>query len=483
MKDKTTLKDMTISGFTWRFLERVLAQGVSFVVSLVIARILAPEDYGVISLITVFITFANIFITDGFCAALIQKKNSDELDFFSVLYGGFAISVVIYLLIYIFAPAVARFYNLPILSPVLRVLALRIPLASINSVENAYLSKKLEFKKFFWATFGGTIGSAVVGIVAAYKGLGVWALVIQNLFNYSIDTIVLALIIKKKLRLMFSYTRLKGLLKYGYKILVSNLLFTFVDQLRTMVIGKFYSPAQLAYYSKGKSFPQMISTNINSPLSVVLFPALSTIQEDVSRVREIMRNSMKVMSYVIPPILLGFASLSKPLVSIVLTDKWLPCTPYIWVGCVYYIFPQLHSINLEAVKAIGRSDQVLKYGFIKRIISIVSLIVVVPFGVMPIALSLVFNALFSTVINAFQNKKLFNYKYKEQFVDIFGNIFIAIFMCLAGVFVGSISALNNVLTLFFQIITEIVVFILLSIITKNESMFLCMQIIKSIIKR
>lgn len=483
MSKTNNLGEKVFSGFAWRFLERILAQGVTFVVSLILARLLMPSDYGVISLIMVFITIANIFITDGFCAALIQKKECDELDFSSVLYGGFVMSVVIYIFIYIFAPFVAQFYNLPILTPVLRVLALRIPLASINSVESAYLSKRLEFKKFFWATFGGTMGSAVAGIIAAYHGLGVWALVIQNLFNYTVDTIILAIVIKKKPLLSFSMSRMVQLLKYGYKILVTNLLFTVVDQLRTIIIGKFYSTAQLAFYSKGKHFPELVSNNLTAPISSVVFPAMSTVQDDICRVREMMRKSMKIISYVIPPLLLGFGAVSKPFVSLVLTDKWLPCIPYIWLGCIYYIFPPLHSINLEAVKAVGRSDQVLKYGIIKRSTSIITLVIAIPFGIMAIALSLVANAVISTFINAYQNKKLFNYSYKTQFFDIFGNILSACFMCVVTIYIGRISLLNNLLTMFVQIVFGIVIFIITSFIAKNESMYICINMIKSKIRK
>ena len=407
----------TVLGIGWRMMERILAQLVTFVVSLVLARLLSPGDYGAVAIITVFITIANVFITDGFSAALIQKKNTDALDYTSVTIGGFVLSVFLYLICFFCAPWIAEFYDMPILSPTLRVLALRLPIASINSVQVAYVSKKMQFKKFFWATFGGTMASAVVGIYMALNGYGVWALVAQSLSNYTIDTIVLALSIRRFPKLRFSMTRLKGLLSFGYKILLTNLLFVFIDQLRTLVIGKRYSSEDLAYYSKGKSFPQMLSTNISGPISNVLFPALSTMQDSVADVRHFMRRSIRTISFLVPALLLGFAAVSKNFVLLVLTEKWLPCVPFIFLGAVYYLLPPIHSTNLEAVKAVGKSDQVLKYGMIKRGVSVAALLATLWFGALGIMLGLIASAVIATCINAYQNKKLFEYSYKEQLFD------------------------------------------------------------------
>lgn len=482
MSDSSSLVGKTVSGMMWRFAERMMAQGVSFVVSMVLARLLMPEDYGAIALVTVFITLANIFITDGFSAALIQKKDSDALDYSSVLFGGGIISIVIYIIIFFCAPFVSAFYNMPVLTPVLRFLAIRIPLASINSVENAYLSKNLEFKKFFWATFAGTAGSAVVGLIAAYNGCGVWALVYQNLFNYTVDTIVLAIVIRKKPILKFSLSRAKVLFKYGYKILLTNLMFTLSDQLRTVIIGKFYSAAQLAFYSKGKYFPNLVSTNVTSPLSTVLFPVMSKMQDDINMVRETMRKSMRIISFVMCPLLLGLAAVSKPMVELLLTEKWLPSVPFVWIGCIYYIFPPLHSVNLEAVKSVGRSDLVLKYGFYKRIVGFITLLVAIPFGVMAIALSTIASALIASAINARQNKQLFDYKYRKQIADVFPNIINAVIMCMAVYIIGNIINLHLLLELCVQVSAGIIVYIILALITGNSNLKYCINIIEEKIK-
>ncbi len=476
--DSQKLKNKTISGVFWRFGERILAQGVSFLVTLVLARLLMPEDYGAISLIMVFISIANIFITDGFCAALIQKKDTDSLDYTTVLIGGFVVSLMLYASCFIAAPFVAKFYDLPILSPTLRVLALRLPIASINSVQVAYVSKKMQFKKFFWSTFLGTMGSAIVGIGMAYTGFGIWALVGQNLFNYTVDTLVLFFVIRRFPKPKFSFSRMKALFSFGYKILIANLLFTFTDHLRTLIIGKFYSSEDLAFYSKGKQFPQLISTNISQPISSVLFPAISSVQNSIDSVRLFLRKSTQMISYIVSPLILGLAAVSYHAVLLILTEKWLPCVPFIWYGAVYYLFPPIHSVNLEAVKAIGRSDQVLKFGIIKRVVSLVTLLATVAFGVEAIACGLIASAVLATFINAYQNKKLFNYCYKEQFFDMAPNISLAVIMSISTYFVGSVLNCHSLIIIIIQVFFGAFIYILLSVIFKNKNFYYVLNILK-----
>ncbi len=476
------LKKSAVSGVFWKFGERILAQGVSFVVSLVLARLLMPEDFGVISIITIFITIANVFVSDGFSSALIQKKDTDRLDYSSVLIGGFGVSLVLYAIIYVFSPPLADFYNMPVLSPALRVLALRLPLAAINSVECAYLSKKLEFKKFFWATFIGTAGSAIVGIYMAYSGYGVWALVGQNLFNYTVDIIILAIAIHKLPPLRFSISRLKSLMSFGYKILLTNLFFNIINQLRAFIIGKKYSSADLAFYSKGKHFPELISTNISGPISSVLFPTMSKLQSDISAVKNVMRKSVLLITLVVSPILLGFAAVSEPLVKLLLTDKWLPCVTYIWIGCIYYLFVPIHGVNLEAVKAIGKGDAVFNYGVFKRVVGIITLLVAIPFGVTAIAWSLVVSAVLSTIINAYQNKRLFDYSYKEQICDMLPNMFCSGIMSIAVFGIGQILNLGFVV-IPVQILAGIALYLLLIFIFRRNDFKNTLDMIRQIIKK
>ena len=275
-----------LSGLFWKFGERISAQLVTFIVSIVLARLLSPDDYGNIALVTVFITIANVFVVNGFGSALIQKQEADNVDFSSVFYANIVFSCILYVIIFLVSPVVADFYASPILCPVLRVLGLRIPVAAINSVQQAYVSRHMLFKKFFFSTLFGTLLSGVVGCVMAYMGFGIWALVAQYLVNTSVDTIVLWFTVRWRPDFVFSFSRVKVLLSYGWKLLLSGLLDTGYTQLRSLIIGKKYTSADLAYYNRGQQYPQLVVTNINTSISSVLFPAISKCQDDLSRVND-----------------------------------------------------------------------------------------------------------------------------------------------------------------------------------------------------
>lgn len=477
------LKAKAVSGFFWKICERLAAQGVSFVVTIVLARLLMPEDYAPITLLTVFITIANIFISDGFCAALIQKRDTDALDYSSVLIASFGIAIVLYAILFCVSPYIAMFYSMPVLAPTLRVLALRIPLAAINSVEIAYLTKKMRFKAFFWGTFIGTVTSAFTGIAAAFHGFGTWALVIQSLTNYTIDTFVLFLIIHRVPPLKFSAMRVKPLLQYGYKILLNSLFYTIIEEARSLIIGKKYSASDLAFYSKGHQFPQLISTCVTGPMTSVMFPTMSAVNDDIAKVKSVFRRSIQVLTFVIYPLLMGLAATSYGLIKLLLTDKWLFAQPFMVIFCFYYLFPPVHSLNQEAVKAIGRGDQVLKYGIIKRMVSLAMILATVWFNPYIIALGMIFSAMIATGINAYQNKHLFNYTYAEQAADWLPNLTIAICMFLIVYFSGKLMPFSYVVVLLLQVVEGAVVYVLLSLLTKNYGFNMILDYAKGLLRK
>ena len=280
-------KNGLLENFIWKLAERFSAQLISTVVSIVLARLLAPEDYGVVSIVMIFITLANVFVSDGFGSALIQKKNANALDFFSVLYFNLAFSCVLYAILFFAAPYVSAFYGdgYELLNPILKLLGLRIILTAVNSVQQAYIAKKMIFRKLFISTIFGTVASAVVGLIMAYSGYGVWALVAQYLVNVSVNTLTLFFVIKKKPRFIFSFSSLKALFPFGARILGKGLLTTGFEELRALIIGKVYSSADLAYYDKGKNFPVLIVGNVNSSIGAVLFPKMSKEQDNKERLK------------------------------------------------------------------------------------------------------------------------------------------------------------------------------------------------------
>lgn len=263
------------SGLFWSFLERIGAQGVSFIVSIVLARILIPEDYGVVAIVQIFITFANAITTTGLNAAIIQKKDVSKEDDSSAFVLNMILGIGLYIVIFLFAPVIAQLYHLDLICPVLRVLGIRIPISAFNAMQRAYVSRKMEFKKFFYSTFGGTVVSAFVGIYLALKGFGCWALVFQYLTNTAIDTIILLITVEWRPSFNVSLKSMKNMLDFGWKVLAGSLISEIYLELRNIVIGWKYSSTDLAYYKRGQQFPALFLTNITSALGSVMFPALS----------------------------------------------------------------------------------------------------------------------------------------------------------------------------------------------------------------
>ena len=422
------MKNTTIKNFIWRFAERCGAQLVTFIVSIVLARLLAPEDYGTIALVTVFTTILQVFVDSGLGTALIQKKDADDLDFCSVFYFNFFVCIVLYIGMFLAAPIIAGFYGDSSLIPIIRVISLTIVISGVKGIQQSYVSRNMLFKRFFFATLGGTIFSAFLGIGLAYAGFGVWAIVAQQLSNTAIDTLILWITVKWRPKKMFSWNRLKGLLSFGWKLLVSSLLDTVYNNLRNLIIGKFYSSADLAYYNQGDKFPKIIVTNINSSIDSVLLPTLANEQEHIDRVKSMTRRAIKTSTFIMAPLMMGLAFCATSIVKIVLTDKWLPCVPYLQIFCVTYMFWPIHTANLNAINAMGRSDYFLKLEIAKKAIGLILLLSTMRFGVMVMAYSLLISSITSQIINSWPNKKLLGYGYFEQLRDILPSVLIALFM-------------------------------------------------------
>ncbi|MBR5621146.1 lipopolysaccharide biosynthesis protein [Candidatus Saccharibacteria bacterium] len=422
------VKQKVVSNLAWRFAERTGAQVVQFVVSIVLARILAPEAYGTIALVTVFITILQVFVDSGLGSALIQKKNVDSLDFSTVFYANIALCVVLYIILFLSAPLIADFYNDPSLIAITRVLGLTVIVSGIKNVQQAYVSRHLIFKKFFFSTLAGTIGAAVIGITMAYNGFGVWALVAQMLFNLTLDTIVLWITVKWRPTLQFSFKRLGSLFSFGWKLLVSSVINATYQNIRQLLIGKIYSATDLALFNRGKQFPNIIVENINKSIDSVLFPTLSNEQEDKRRVKVMTRRAIKTSIFIIAPLMMGLAFASTNIVRLLLTDKWLGCVPFLCVFSVTFMFYPLHTANLNAIKAKGRSDLFLGLEVIKTVIDVVLLLISIRFGVIAIAVSLLISSFTSQIINSWPNKKLIDYGYLEQLKDMAPSILLAVVM-------------------------------------------------------
>ncbi len=468
-----------LSNLGWKFAERFSAQLISTVISVILARILMPEDYGVIAIVMIFINLANVFVSDGLGSALIQKKDATPTDFFSVLYFNIALSMVLYAVLFFSAPWIAAFYGsgYEILTPVLRVLGLRIILASVNSVQHAYVSKKMIFRTFFISTLSGTIVSAVVGVVMAYNGFGVWALVAQYLTSTTISTLALVIVLGKRPRLLFSFASLKELFPYGMHILGTGLLITGYQDLRALIIGKVYTTADLAYYDKAKHFPSLLVNNINTSIGAVLFPKMSNEQDDMNKVRQHTRNSIRLSSYIICPMMVGLAAVAEPFVRLLLTDKWIDCVPLLQMFCLVYLFQPIHTANMQAIKAIGRGDVYMRLELIKKALELVVLFITIPFGVTAIVVGMVVCATLATFINAYPNIRFLQYGFKDQMIDVLPNLLLSGAM-FAAVYPLLYLPIGTLPMLLIQVLVGAVVYVALSALTKNRSFIQLLGLIK-----
>lgn len=470
------------SNFIWRFAERCGAQLVTFIVSIVLARILIPEDYGTVALVTVFTTIMQVFVDSGLSTALIQKKDADDLDFSSVFYFNFGVCIILYLIMFFAAPFIASFYEMPGLISIVRVISLTIVISGVKGVQQSYVSRNMLFKRFFYATLSGTIFSAFLGIAMAYAGFGVWAIVAQQLSNTAIDTLILWITVKWRPKLMFSWDRLKGLLGFGWKMLCSALLDTIFHNLRSLIIGKVYSSADLAYYNEGVKFPKLIVTNINTSIDSVLFPAMAKEQDNKDRVKNMTRRSIMVSCFIMAPLMMGLACCASNIVTIVLTEKWLPCVFFLQIFCITYMFHPIHTANLNAIKAMGRSDLFLKLEIWKKVIGMILLFSTMFISVEAMTYSLLISTLSSMIINSWPNKKLFNYSFLEQMKDILPSILLAAGMGAVVYLIGYLP-LPTLPLLLIQVICGGVIYIVGSAVFKLEPYVYVKGLVLSFIRR
>jgi len=472
-------KSSIITNIFWKFAERTGAQVISFIVTIVLARLLLPAEFGLIAMVTVFITIANVFVSSGFGSALIQKKDVDNLDYSSIFFLNIGFSIILYGIIFVSAPIVANFYGYEILTSVMRVLGLRLILAAINTVQHAYVSQNMIFKKFFYATLGGTLVSAIVGITMAYMGFGVWALVAQYMVNTTVDTIVLWFTVKWRPQLQFSLIRVKSLFSFGWKLLFAGLLTTLSNQSRQLIIGKIYSPSDLAYYNKGFRFPQLVMVNINASISAVMFPVVSKAQDDLEHLKMLTRKFIRISSYFIFPMMMGLVVVAEPFVKLLLTEKWLPCVPYLRIACFTNTITIMQIAIQNAIMAKGRSDVFLKMDIILKVFSTTLLICVMRHGVMAIALISIVSGTFSVVMKAIVSKHMIGYTYREHLSDNVP-IFITAAIMGAAVYTINLFGFSSIITMCIQIPLGIAIYLLLSLLFKLEGYVFVVGYIKEL---
>lgn len=472
-------RNTVLSGFIWSFGERILAQVVSLVVGIVLARTLSPEDYGVISIVMVFITICDIFVSSGFGTAIVRQDKAENIDFNTAFILSFSMSLILYIVLFFSSPIIASFYNMPILKQVVRVFGIRIIISSFNNIQQAYIQRQMKFKKFFVATLFGTLFSCVVGIVMAYTGFGVWALVAQYMTNTIIDTAVLFFVGGWKPKLEFSTKSAKTIYSFGWKMLCSQLIFTLSNDIRSLIIGKVFGSNDLAYYEQGKKYPAVIVDNINVGISKVMLPTFAKSQNNLTQLKTMLRKSIRTGLFIVAPLMCGFAAVSNTFVSVVLTNKWLPAVPFIFIFCIAYMTRPLEELCHRVMLAIGKSGVVM---IIMVVINATSLALTIfaTFilkSVLCIAIFYLVHTIISLICFMYATNKYIGYQLIEQLKDTFPIIFNGLIM---GVIIYPLYLLrlNSVFILMIQTVLGIMIYFILSYITKIEEMHIILKTIK-----
>lgn len=422
-----SLTDKTLSGFIWAFGERFGVQAMQMVIFIVLARILTVEAFGLMGMLAVFIAVSQSLTDSGFGQALIQKKGADEVDFSSVFYINLIVSVAIYGLLYATAPLIASFYGEPILIELIRVLGLKFIIAAFSMVQIAKLTKEVKFKKLMIAKLPSTLLGGAAGVSAAYMGFGVWSLIIQQLTDITAYSIQIWIQSNWTPKWVFDWERIKELFDFGSKMMLSGLLNQVSNYIYEILIGRFYSTAQVGFYTQANRIRQLPVQNISSALARVTFPVLSEVQDDNVRLKRAYKKILRQVIFIIAPLMVGGIVLAKPLFSFVLTDKWLPAVPYFQWLCVAGLFYPVNAYNLNILKVKGRSDLFLWLGVIKKVIEAICLFFLLSYSVLALV---IFRAAFGFVayfVNSYYSGKFIDYGVIEQLQDIWKFLFASAF--------------------------------------------------------
>lgn len=467
--DKESLKGKTINGIVWSAVERFSVQGIQFVFQIIMARLLLPSDYGIIGMLAIFMAISQSFIDSGFSNALIRKTNRTEVDYSTVFYFNIAVGLFFYLLFFFASPYIASFYDMPILESVTKVFGITLFLNSLAVVQRAKMTVKVDFKTQAKASLIAVIVSGVVGVVMAYYGYGVWALVIQALFSAGMSVVLLWLFSKWKPGSSFSWHSFRELFSFGSKLLISGLINTMYSNIYTLVIGKKFAATELGCFTRADQFAQFPSSNLTGIFQRVTYPILSAIQDDDERLRRIYRKYLCLSAYLIFPLMVGLAAVSSPFINLVLTEKWEGVVILLQIVCFSYMWYPVHAINLNLLQVKGRSDLFLKLEIIKKIVGVVILVFTIPLGVAAMCLGAVVASLIGLFINTYYTGKLIRVGFLIQMKDLFPALFYSLSMgALVYFLIGFIE--NDWLQLFFGIVTGAIYYMGISYVTHSKEL-------------
>ena len=471
-------KENIASNTLWKMAERITAQGVSFLVSLILARLLLPEDYGLVALVNIFITLATVIVTFGINTALIQNKEADDIDFSTAFFLNIVLGAGLYFVLFMLAPYVARLYENDTLTLLIRVLSLTIPIYSINSIQQAYISKRMEFKKFFTSTIIGTIISAIVGIVMAYEGYGVWALVAQTLISNVLGMLILFLTTQWRPRLVFSTQRAKGIAKYGTAILGAQMINRLYSELKGLIIGKVYTSADLSYYNKGKQIPMLIETNFDLSIASVIFTSFAYEQDNKNKFLMLYKKAIRVSTFITFPMLLGIFAVADNLIYVLYSEKWMGCVEFLRIMCVSFLFYGIDSTSVLAMRALGNAKEGIWIEMIHKMLMLGIIIGSLKINIYAlVATEIVANLLHVTLVLCILKKSI-GYGMKDMFVDCLKNFLSASFMAVVVILCDTLID-NQLLCLITQVLIGAGIYFGLAVLLKNDAYRTMLELVEN----
>ncbi len=461
-------KSQIINGLFWKVMENGGAQGIQFVISILLARLLSAEEYGVVNLVLIFVTIANVIVQNGFGTALIQKREADQRDYSSVFYVNLAAACVIYLLLVLCAPWIADFYDNPQMTRIVRILSLVLFPGAVISVQSAYVSRKMEFRGLCISTMAAALVSGAVGVAMAAMGFGVWALVGQQLLYYLVLMAVLFLTVPWRPKAVFAAKRVGTMFSFGWKLLCASLVDSLFTNLYGLVVGKIYDETAMGIYSRGEQFPKLIVTNLGTAIQAVMLPALSARQTHPDQVVSLLRRAIKTSVFLVLPMMAGLAATADNLVLVLLGEKWLACVPFLQISCLAYAVYPMDVANLQALNAMGRSDVFLKLEIVKKVVGVAVLLCSMRCGAVAFIAWKAAGDFLCTFINAWPNQRLLGYHIRQMWRDILPSLAVSVLM--GGIVYASRLALPaGIAGLAGQVALGAAVYLLLSWLFKLES--------------
>lgn len=472
-----------LQGISWSFAEKLLPQLVSLIVSIILARLLGPTEYRAVAVVLIFINICDVLVATGFGMALIQKNDADKLDYSTISIFSVSLSIVVAIGLSAFSPTIEDFFEIPYLAYYLAAMSIRIPLAVLNSIQRAYLQKRMQFNRIFVATLAGTLLSGIIGIVMAQMGFGTWALIAQYLSNSIISTVIFLFIARYPFGFQFSWHRFVPMFRFSWKLILSALFSKLYDECRAVIIDKKYSDNSISYYNKGIQIPNVVLSTVNASITTVMFPVMSEIQGETEKLKDALKNSIKLSAYVIMPMMLGLMIVSEPLVTLLYTEEWIAVVSYMQIFAVSYMCTPIIELNQRAVQAIGKSGVVMNVEIVNKIFGLLTMLLAILYCNSPVYIAGSFGVymLFSLILSMLVYGRIIGYSILRQLNDIKSSLFISLLMCCMILPLRYI--INNMaLLLISQIVLGVCMYILLSSIFKIKEFQMLRETLIKIIK-